>query len=155
MIFALFGWLILTAAVTFAAYRLTGNNRYYAAVFGILTFFAPPLGVGAFLIFALLVTLKPDIREPVPDTRTETTKRQRRPGIEQNAHYSDRLEAAKAEVEKYCAAALEIESEIAALHADTPDARNVLAALEEKKAKNAVKKIAADEAYDRLRKLRR
>ncbi len=154
MIFAFFGWLVLTAAITFGAYRLTQGNKYYTVVFGMMSFFAPPLGLSAFILFAVLSTLKPAVTEPESVPLSEKPPKAGHTPIEKNTHYSERLQQAETKMKKYADIAKQIETKIEALHADIENPEAVLAELEEEKAKNAVKKIAAEEEYDRLKKLR-
>lgn len=153
MIFALIGWLVATAAVAFGSYRVTRGNYYYVAAFAAMTFFAPPVGFGAFLLFALLHMLMPPIKEiPVHDQDEETPAAQRRP-LEKNPHYTKQLEAAEAELDTHRKTLSHIEARINAIDAKSEGAAEQLKELETEKAECAVKKIAAEEAYDRLRKL--
>ena len=155
MIFALLGWIVVTTAITFGTYRLTKGNYYYTALFAAMTLFAPPLGVAAFGIFALLHTLKPVIREPrsVP-LRTQPAKAVSPVTVEKNPHYEARLEAAQSEMEAAMEAVTEITVKIEALSGKDPASQTALETLEAERQKRALKLIAAEEAYDRLKKLR-
>lgn len=152
MIVALIGWLLLTAAVAFGSYKLTHGNHYYVAAFTAITLFAPPVGFGAFVIFAVLRMLMPPIETVA--VRTQDTPAAQRQPIEKNPHYAKQLEAAEAKLDAYREAFANIDAKINAIDAKTEGALETLEALEAEKAECAVKKIAAEEAYDRLRKLR-
>lgn len=153
MIFALIGWLLATGAVAFGSYRLTRGNYYYVAAFTAMTFFAPPIGLGAFLLFTVLRMLMPPIKDiPVHDQDEETPAPERQP-LQKNPHYTKQLEAAEAELDAYREALSGIEARITAIDSKSEGAVEQLKALEDEKAECAVKKIAAEEAYDRLRKL--
>lgn len=154
MIFALLGWLLATGAVAFASYRLTERNYYYVAAFTAMTLFAPPIGVSAFVLFAILRTLMPPIKDlPVRETEEQPATSAERHPVQKNPHYTKQLKAAEDKLLEQQKAMEAIEAKIAAIDPKSEDAAEQLASLEKEKSECAVAKIAAEEAYERLRKL--
>lgn len=155
MIFALLGWLLLTAAAAFGSYRLTGGNYYVVAALTAMTFFAPPIGVIAFVLFAVGRSLMPPINDlPVEQEQGEAAPASsRRVPLQSNTHYSQQLQEAQSALRKQQTALTAIEKKIEAIDPKSDGAIEQLETLEKEKAECAVKKIAAEETYDRLRKL--
>lgn len=155
MIFALFGWLLLTAATAFGSYRLTGGNYYVVAALTAMTFFAPPIGVSAFVLFAVGRTLIPPINDlPVEQEHDGASPvPSRREPLQSNTHYSQQLIEAQSALREQQTALNAIEEKIGAIDPKSDGAIEQLEILEKEKAECAVKKIAAEETFDRLRKL--
>jgi hypothetical protein len=155
MIFALFGWLLLSAAVTLGSYRLSGGNYYVVAALGAMTLFAPPIGAAAFAIYAVGHTLMPPINDlPVESDGEETTATPaHREPMRSNTHYSEQLEEAQNALREQQTALKAIEEKIGAIDPKSDGAIETLESLEKEKAECAVKTIAAEERYERLKKL--
>lgn len=151
MIFAFIGWLLLSAAVAFGSYRFTRGNVYYTGAFTAMTLFAPPIGATAFALFLLLRTLMPTIRE-IPVVPQEAAAPEPHT-IQKNLHYAKQLEEAEGALKLKREALEAVEAKINAIDPKETEALKRLETLEAEKAECAVAMIAAEEAYDRLRKL--
>lgn len=138
-------WLLLSAAVAYGSYQLTEGNKRYVAVFTLLTFFAPPIGVTAFVVFLFLRILMPTVREePLPEAPTVG-------GVK--PLYSKQLHAAEAELTTQTSALEAIEARIRAVDPGHAGAMELLRGLETKKSECLVRKGAAEETIERLRRL--
>ncbi|MEJ2467736.1 MAG: hypothetical protein P8Y51_01455 [Campylobacterales bacterium] len=139
------GWLLLTAAVGYGSYQLTAGRASYVAVFTSLTFFAPPIGGTAFVLFVFLSILMPPVKEETPDEMP--TAGGRKP------LYSKQLRDAEADLKSHASALEAIDTKIRSIDPGSAGAIDVLRRLETKKSECLVRKVAAEEALDRLQRL--
>lgn len=138
-------WLLLCAAVAYGSYQLTEGSTRHVAVFTLLSFFAPPIGVTAFVVFLFLRILMPKLRdEPLEETPAAGGH---------NPLYSKQLHAAEAELKTQTSALEAIEARIRAVDPGHAGAMELLKGLETKKSECLVKKGAAEESIERLRRL--
>jgi len=153
MVMVFIGWLLAAGAVAFGSYRFTKGNTYYAAAFTLMTLFAPPIGLTAFVLFFLLRSLMPPVREVQVISESESPEIAEHGHLEKNLHYATQLEAAEKALKKATEAFNAVEARINAIDPKTEGAMETLKDLEAEKTECAVKMIAAEEAYERLRKL--
>jgi hypothetical protein len=145
MLLLLAGWLLLSAAVGYGSYRLTAGRTAYVAVFTALTFFAPPIGVTAFVVSVFLSILMPEVKDaPVEEAPTVGGRK---------PLYSKQLREAEADLRTHTSALEAIEAKIHSIDPGSAGAIDVLRRLETKKSECLVRKVAAEESLDRLQRL--
>lgn len=147
MIVAFFAWLLTTGAVIFGTHTLTGGNRFYTAVFALITLFAPPIGLTAFVIFFSL-------RPMMPAAASLGTGRIDEDGgsVPSSLQLTQQLKAAKALLEKELRLLQDLESKLGRIDPKNPGDRKKMEAMEKEKAVRTMQKIAAESAYERLLK---
>ena len=130
-------WPLLVAAVAVGSHKVTDRNRGYVAAFALAAAVAPPAGAGAFLVFTLFHGF-------LPKTKTAPKR---------SVNALERLEELSQTLHRFREEERAIDERIAALDPNAADARSELEHLQERQMQLRAKKIEAETALERFKKL--
>jgi hypothetical protein len=145
MMVVLFCWIAATGIIGYGAFLLTESKKFVAA-FVALTVFIPPVGVFAFALFIFLRILMPSFSETSAAAGREAAL---------SPQYARQLNAAQAALKQQLDALDAAETALRRADPKSPGVKDKIQMLEKEKAVLEMKKITAEEAYERLQRMQR